>query len=585
MRVLCTLCVLGGLRLSAVALDREAFTFTKYDLDARVEPEQQRLGVRGKISLRNDSDAPQKNLVLQISSSLNWSSIQFEGKAATFLSQTYTSDIDHTGALTEAIVTLPKPVAPKETIELEIGYEGVIPQDTTRLTRIGVPAEDAKHSDWDEIGRSSTAVRGIGYVTWYPIATEAASLSDSSSVSEAVGRWKQREAQAEMNIRFSHSGAESAELPVLLCNGRNQPGGYEQIRGAHLRDYEQTPAVYRIWSDCSFHSLRYLVPVFAIGNYALLDQLAVNIRYIPEHKSGADDYALAIEQVEPFVKRVLGNPRETEGVKAHAMEIYDPLASPFESGDMLFTPFTLKENSLLLSAIQQLTHIMFSSSRPWIFHGLSGFAQVAYLQEEEGREAAINYLQHHRSALAESDKQVADKGDRPKSHSLINSPDEFYVQTKAMNVWWMLRDMIGENALSAALHNYKADDDKAASYIQKLIEAQAHRDLEWFFDDWVYRDRELPDFHIASMYPRELLNGGYMITVTVENTGAAGAEVPVTLHMEHGEATQRLIVPGSSQASVRIQAASLPREITVNDGSVPENNTRNNTYRIESLEH
>src|SRR5207248_114928 len=116
--------------------------------------------------LRNDSDVPQKNLSLQISSTLNWSSIQFEGKPAEFASQIYNSDIDHTGALTEAIVTLPHAMAPRQTIELEIGYEGVIPQNTTRLTRIGVPGEVAKHSDWDQISSAFTALRGIGYVAW-----------------------------------------------------------------------------------------------------------------------------------------------------------------------------------------------------------------------------------------------------------------------------------------------------------------------------------------------------------------------------------------------------------------------------------
>ncbi|PYV70428.1 MAG: hypothetical protein DMG97_19320, partial [Acidobacteria bacterium] len=170
MKALCLLCLLCGLKPTATALDREAFTFTRYDLDVRVEPEQQRLGVRGKISLRNGSDSAQKSLVLQISSTLSWRSIQIEGKPAEFISQTYASDIDHTGALTEAIVNLPHPVAPKQTIALEIGYEGIIPQDTTRLTRIGVPADVAKHSDWDQISRSFTGVRGIGYVTWYPIA-------------------------------------------------------------------------------------------------------------------------------------------------------------------------------------------------------------------------------------------------------------------------------------------------------------------------------------------------------------------------------------------------------------------------------
>ena len=48
MKVLRLLCVLCGLCFSAHAIDREAFTFTKYDLDVRIEPEQQRLAVARK---------------------------------------------------------------------------------------------------------------------------------------------------------------------------------------------------------------------------------------------------------------------------------------------------------------------------------------------------------------------------------------------------------------------------------------------------------------------------------------------------------------------------------------------------------
>src|SRR5690242_6318079 len=106
MKFLGVLGVLCGLAFSSAALDRHAFTFTRYDLNATIEPEQQRLAMRGKITLRNDSDAPQKNLALQISSTLNWVSIQFEGRPVEFVSQTYTSDVDHTGALTEAVVVL-----------------------------------------------------------------------------------------------------------------------------------------------------------------------------------------------------------------------------------------------------------------------------------------------------------------------------------------------------------------------------------------------------------------------------------------------------------------------------------------------
>src|SRR5580704_3338767 len=145
MRFLRVFCLLCFSVLPSVALDREAFSFTKYDLNVRVEPEQQRLGVRGKITLRNDSAAPQKNLALQVSSTLDWSSIQIGGNAAEFVTHEYTSDIDHTGALSEAIVTLPHEIPQKGTIELDVGYEGVIPLDVTRLTRIGMPEDKAKH--------------------------------------------------------------------------------------------------------------------------------------------------------------------------------------------------------------------------------------------------------------------------------------------------------------------------------------------------------------------------------------------------------------------------------------------------------
>src|SRR6202795_245651 len=118
MKFFCVLYLLCVFASTAWALEREAFTISKYDLEIRLEPEQQRLGARGKITLRNDSSHPQKVAALQISSSLNWRSIRVDGKAVQFVSQPYTSDVDHTGALSEAIVTLPVEIKPRESVEL-----------------------------------------------------------------------------------------------------------------------------------------------------------------------------------------------------------------------------------------------------------------------------------------------------------------------------------------------------------------------------------------------------------------------------------------------------------------------------------
>jgi aminopeptidase N len=245
------------------------------------------------------------------------------------------------------------------------------------------------------------------------------------------------------------------------------------------------------------------------------------------------------------------------------------------------------------TAVHQLTHAVFFSPRPWIYEGLAHFAQAAYRERESGRDAALDFMGLHRTAVAEAEKALADaqrKGagaaDSPVNSSVVDtslvgtSIEEFY-RSKAMYVWWMLRDMIGGNVLKKALAGYRPDSDNAPSYLQHLIEAQSKRDLGWFFDDWVYRDRGLPDFRVSSAYPRKMSGSNYIVTVTVENRGNAGAEVVVTLKMEDRQVTKRLEVRAKSEAVIRIESASTPQEIDVNDGSVPESDMSNNVYKIE----
>ena len=158
LKFLCALSVLcvGN---SLWALDREAFSITNYDLTLQIDPAQHRLGARGRITLRNDTTSPQKVAVLQISSSLDWRTIKIGDNAVQFVTQPYASDIDHTGALSEAIVSLPGPVSPHASVDLTIGYEGVIVVDATRLVRIGTPEDVATGTDWDQVSPSFSAVR------------------------------------------------------------------------------------------------------------------------------------------------------------------------------------------------------------------------------------------------------------------------------------------------------------------------------------------------------------------------------------------------------------------------------------------
>lgn len=568
-RVISLFFIFCGSVLTGFGLDREAFSFTNYDLRLRIEPQQQRLGVRGKVTLRNDSSLPQKLAVLQISSSLDWRAITIAGKIPQFVTQPYTSDIDHTGALSEAIVTLPQEISPHATVDVEIGYEGVIPLDTTRLTRIGAPDEAAKSSDWDQISANFSAVRGIGHVAWYPIATEAANLSDGDSLSETLTRWRQRETGSEMKVEFEDpevagDGPES----VLLCSGK---------KNVRLDAAKHSVA------QCSYGENSQSAPTFVSAAYANVSRPSIRVFHLPTHAVAAATYADIAEQAAGVIANWFGPPHEA----LQFAEIPDSNAAPFGTGSLLVAPLgEAVTTSSGLGAAYQLTHLAFSSSRPWIDEGLAHFAQAIYLEQEKSRHVALEYLAAHRGALMALENSAeggeSDAG-RQASHSLINTSDEIYMQSKAMSVWWMLRDMVGNAALKKAISLYRPAEDKEPSYMQRLIAAQTPRDLEWFFDDWVYRDRGLPDFKIESVYPRQTISGAYIVTVTIENLGNAGAEVPVVLKFGGAvqDITKRLELHAKSRGTVRVEAPSRPAEVIVNDGSVPESDTGNNSFAVD----
>jgi hypothetical protein len=584
MKFLYVLGVVWALVSGAWALDREAFTIAKYDLQITLEPGQQRLGARGKITLRNDSAQPQRIVALQISSSLNWRSIRVDSKPVQFVSQPYISDIDHTGALSEAIVTLPAEIKPKDSVELEIGYEGVIPRDTTRLTRIGVPEEIAKHSSWDQIGRSFTAVRGAGYVAWYPITTESADFSEGNSLFEVADRWKAREAGSELKVQFSYLETRADVLPSLLC-------GVEH--GYHGRNVSTNAEAVR-WESamsCLWSPLGTVIPTFVIARYVSPKQAQFGLHSFPGHEAGAATYSNAYDPATKFVTGWFG----WYSGNVEVADLADPNSAPFESGTLLLVSLAAEDSKLAgINLVHELVHSALPSSRPWVYEGLAHFAEAMYRQEQGGREAALDLLGLHRAAFLDSEKEVSvalkknlgqksveerSVGQKNVGQPLATTFDETYYRSKAAYVWWMLRDMIGDDALKQAISKYRAEDDKDPKYVEQLIEAAAKRDLGWFFGDWVYKDRGLPDFHVQSAHPWTE-NGVLFVTVTLENLGDAGAEVPFTIFFEGGEITKRIEVRAKSTATTRVELSGKASEIVVNDGSVPESDLTNNVFKI-----
>jgi aminopeptidase N len=571
MKSLCVLFVLCVLCVNSFGLDRTAFTFTHYELEVRIDPNGHAIAARGKIRLRNDSNAPQRNLTLQISSSLAWRMIELNGKPVQYVWQPYSTDIDHTGSVTEAVVTLPSEVSPKETVELEVGYHGQITRDATRLTRAGVPAETAAHNDWDQVAEPVTAVRGIGYVAWYPVSVQAASLSDNSLFG-ALDNWKTSQHDTTMQVNFCWVG-ESDQ--TVIANGRPE-GVTRHVLGAGEEASTNTGC-----SKYVFAPVAGTVPTFAVAEYAALLRPAINVYHLPAQGPAAQEYALAAEKVLPFETEWFGAPKS----KVSVVQLPDIGDAPFESGPLLFTPLEMTDrNAIQIRMMHQLLHASFTSPRPWINEGLAHFAQALQREQQGGRAAAISYMQTFLPALQAAENSVA-RGSEASTPSqaapgLITSTDEVMYRVKAMYVWWMLRDITSDAALQQAIRKYRVPDDKDTSYMPRLIEQAARRDLAWFFDDWVYRDRGLPDLRVEAAYPRVTLSGSSVVTVTVANDGEAAAEVPVIVRAEGGQRQKKLLVKGKNKAVERIEVPTAPIEAVVNDGSVPESKLKNNSLAI-----
>ncbi|HEU5336015.1 MAG TPA: hypothetical protein VFU27_08635, partial [Terriglobales bacterium] len=371
--------VLGATSMCFGALDRNAFTFTNYDLELRVDPAGQALAARGTITLRNDSSQPQSLAAMQISSSLKWRLIQVGGKPVQFETQPYTTDIDHTGSVSEVIVTLPAAVPPHGTVLIEVGYSGTILADATRLTRIGTPATIAVNSDWDQISSSFTAVRGIGFVAWYPVEMEAASLSSGNALYDALGEWKAREALAELKVNFCWINDESPL--AVVANG--------QLEGIGRTNPSQEGQGLTGCTPYRFAPLGLTVPTFAIGNFVALQQPVITIYHVPEHGETADDYAATVQKVAPMVAQWLGPPHN----KVKIVELHNAQAASFESGGVLFTPLNSGDDKpLQLQMVHQLAHVSLTSDRSWIYEGVAHFLQAVEREQQDGREAALQYL-------------------------------------------------------------------------------------------------------------------------------------------------------------------------------------------------
>jgi hypothetical protein len=593
--------------------ERDALTFTGYDLDVHLVPARARIAVHAGLSVRNDGKAPLTRLALQISSSLVWESFGLKTPAGvvplSFVQHRINTDADHTGVSREAVVTLPTALAPGGKLELSALYSGQIVQSAERLERIGAPAEQAAVADWDAITTDGqnvqTALRGYGNVLWYPVSSAPVFLGDGAKLFDAVGWAKERQQTAATRLRIAIEFTGEAPDSVYFCGRRealtavreNNDMPVAEGTGVATAEFRTQPLGFRV------PSLFVTAQAPTVTDGALLSA-------VTDQSGVLTQYAAAAAKTQQLLMDWLGiSPLAPLSVLDHDGQPYEDaafLVTPLEGGD---------PTALAPVLVHTLAHAWFQSSQVWLDEGVAQFLSLLWVETNDGREAATAQLESAANALALAEPEIKPAADvkagaagdgasaKPVDvavgqslagqslvgQSLIDARSQVYYRTKAAAVLWMLRSIAGEDALKKALQRYRkvgAAADANPEEFEKVLEQASGKDLRWFFDDWVYRDRGLPDLSIRHVSSRRTPDegpkaGGWLIAVDVRNDGDAVAEVPVTVRSGTLTATERVRVAAHSDAATRIVFQGTPDEVEVNDGSVPELQSSEHVEKVD----
>jgi len=548
--------------------ERQAITFTDFDMDVHLRPADQHIAVRALITVRNDSTKPVAHIPLQISSTLNWERIRVNARDVTFPVAILNSDADHTGQLHEASVALAKPLAPAATIQLDVTYSGPIAPSAQRLLVIGTPDDVALHSDWDSIAPDFTGLRGFGNVVWYPVSSVPVILGDGARLFDEIGEHKLRLAGAHFRLRLTVEFAHGHTPSVALINGHLAPLSVTEPTGP---DAEVTGVA---TADNGGETLGFDAPSLFVAIRTPRNAANTMIWVLPDDESAVPAWTDAAATVTPFLQGWLGQrPRS----QLTLLDLPDPQDAPYETGSMLATAVRAASQEQLTAVLAHaLTHAWMESPRAWLSEGVAHFMGTLWVEKQRGHDQALGTLEAARPALAlvepESPGQSA-------GQPLAEAISPVYYRTKATYVFWMLRQMSGEQTLSAALRAYDPTADKSLGYgrdtgpssFEKLLEqAGNRRDLSWFFADWVNADKGLPELTISSVFPAPAETGNWLVTVNIANNGYASAEVPITVRSDANTVTQRVIIPARGKASPHLLILGKPIEVQVNDGTIPE---------------
>lgn len=543
--------------LKVADAEREALAITAWDIDIHLVPRDQSIEAHARLTLRNESASPLAVIPLQLSSTLHFETVGLQGRRIPFSTATLNSDTDHTGQLIEADIQPPSALAPRGEVTLDVDYGGTVPLTAQRLLAIGAPEAKAQASDWDRVSGDFTGLRGFGNVVWYPVASVPAQLGDGARVFDEIGRQKLLDQNATIALRITDEFLDQPPNAAILA------GQWVPLDKPTSMPTASFPGV--ITASIPARRIGFDVPSLFLARRAEVSGQGLRILATDADAADARNYVDAAESVQPLIRTWFGS---TSHGPATILDLPEPDDDPAETGTILLTPLWHGSASQLgQTVVHALTHAAFTSPRAWLNEGIASFIGSLWIDSISGHDAAMDNLNAGKQALALVEPATPGQN---AGQDLLHAISPAYYRTKAAYVLWMLRNQIGDASLASALQAYKPAEDTQDDYFEHVVEKASGSDVRWFFDNWVYQDRGLPDLSIGGVYPSQEAHQQYLVAVEIFNDGYAEASVPVTLRAGNAASTNWVRVPARGHVTHRMLFQQSPTEVDVNDGSVPE---------------
>jgi aminopeptidase N len=248
-------------------------------------------------------------------------------------------------------------------------------------------------------------------------------------------------------------------------------------------------------------------------------------------------------------------------------------ATTFADTEILYADESLPGGSSVDLVSHELAHSWFGDmvtcrdwAHLWLNEGFATFMEASYREHQDGREA---YL----AALQVDAKDYFREDPSRKRHPLVNpryplSMDLFDETTykKGAFVIHMLRETVGDEtfwkALNVYLNEYKYRNVETRD-LQKVFERVSGQQLEWFFDQWVYK-AGYPELRVRSKYDA----AQRQLTLTVAQTQSPASNTPAVFRLpveieiltETGWHTERIEINQRAQ-SFNIKLDAAPRSV------------------------